>query len=179
VASSSRHDVVVIGAVIAGLEAARRLSRQGLTVIVLEARPRVGGRIETHRLTGWPGPIEAGAEFVHGRPPALLARLRAARAPLRAAAISLAGALGLQPGAVLAQIEDARLFDWASDPYARGAYSWIPVAGVRAPAALAAPVENRLFFAGEATDADHPGTVHGALASGVRAAKEISSRLRP
>jgi monoamine oxidase len=75
-------DVVVIGAGVAGLEAASRLQRDGLEVAVVEARPRVGGRIETHRLAGWPGPVEAGAEFVHGRPAALLARLRSARARL-------------------------------------------------------------------------------------------------
>lgn len=440
-------DVVVLGAGVAGLEAARRLAGRGLAVIVLEARPRVGGRIETHRLTGWPGPLEAGAEFVHGRPPALLAALRAARArvveleprhdlvragrvrragarwhrafqildrlpdedisfsealrragpaprPSRAtgeilrgyvegfnaadgdrisvrglhrqsraseddegdrlfrlpggydalpldlglrasragaeirlstivtrlawtkngvsvraraafggarrelraraaivtlplgvlqaeppargaiaffpplpadkrravarlamgnvvkllvlfrdplgrgawkrlppdagflhtpgaaiptwwvprpqaarslvgwtagpcadrfleppsgndplalvgrAAASWAGALGLPPDRVLEQIEDARVFDWAADPYARGAYSWIPVGGLDAPAALGAPLGS-LFFAGEATDADRPGTVHGALASGARAAREVVARLRP
>ena len=40
--------------------------------------------------------------------------------------------------------------------------------------ALARPLETTLFFAGEATDtAGHNGTVHGAIASGRRAAKEI------
>jgi monoamine oxidase len=61
--------VVVIGAGVAGLMAARRLSEAGLTVTVLEARDRVGGRIATrHR---GDTPIELGAEFVHGRHPAL------------------------------------------------------------------------------------------------------------
>ena len=45
-----------------------RLVRARLRVIVLEARPRIGGRIDTQRLPGWPAPVEAGAEFVHGRP---------------------------------------------------------------------------------------------------------------
>src|SRR6185312_10595253 len=71
-------DVIVIGAGVAGLEAARRLLDGGLSVVVLEARPRVGGRIDTHRPTGWPGPIEGGAEFVHGRPKGLVAALEAA-----------------------------------------------------------------------------------------------------
>jgi monoamine oxidase len=441
-------DVIVLGAGVAGLEAARLLSGRGLAVLVLEARPRVGGRIETHRLTGWPGPLEAGAEFVHGRPPALLAALRAAKAPVaelaprhdlvragrvrragapwhrafqildrlpdedisfsealrrpsaaprpsretiemltgyvegfnaadgerisvrglhrqsraseedegdrlfrlpggydalpldlglrasragaqlrlstvvtrlswtkdgvrvraraafagmksdlraraavvtlplgvlqarppalgaiafspplpsdkrraitrlamgnvvkllvlfrdhlgqgawkrlpadagflhapgaaiptwwvprpqparslvgwcagpnaarflrsgrggsdevtalvRRAAAGLAEALGLPAETVLGQIEDARLYDWAADPYARGAYSWIPVGGLNAPATLAAPLDS-LFFAGEATDADRPGTVHGALASGARAARDVLALLR-
>ncbi|MES1164753.1 MAG: FAD-dependent oxidoreductase, partial [Verrucomicrobiota bacterium] len=68
-------DVVVIGGGVAGLEAARRLLQAGLSVIVLEARPRIGGRIDTHRPDGWPGPIEGGAEFVHGRPRGLVAAL--------------------------------------------------------------------------------------------------------
>jgi len=73
-------DVIVVGAGVAGLEAARRLRRAGLAVVVVEARARVGGRIDTHRPGGWPDPVEGGAEFVHGRPPALLRNLAAARA---------------------------------------------------------------------------------------------------
>src|SRR3954452_24729055 len=75
-------DVVVIGAGVAGLEAARRLAGGGLRVIVLEARPRVGGSIDTHVLPDWPAPVEGGAEFVHGRPAALVAALRRARAKI-------------------------------------------------------------------------------------------------
>src|SRR5262245_4713971 len=65
-------DVLVIGAGIAGLAAAQRLRRAGRSVLVLEARDRVGGRVRTLRGRELPCPIEAGAEFVHGRPPALL-----------------------------------------------------------------------------------------------------------
>jgi monoamine oxidase len=64
--------------------------------------------------------------------------------------------------------------DWQADPYSRGAYSYIPVGGLEAPRLLAEPVEDTLFFAGEATDPDgQNGTVHGAMASGRRAAAEI------
>ena len=66
------------------------------------------------------------------------------------------------------------MHNWQQDPLAAGAYSYIPVGGVDAQAELARPVEETLFFAGEATNAQgHHGTVHGALASGIRAAREI------
>jgi monoamine oxidase len=72
--------MVIIGAGIAGLAAGRRLASAGRRVAILEARDRVGGRIYTQRAA--PGiPIELGAEFVHGRPPALWALIREARLP--------------------------------------------------------------------------------------------------
>lgn len=63
---------------------------------------------------------------------------------------------------------------WSKDPYALGAYSYLAVGATPEDrAALRTSVENRLFFAGEATDEDAPSTVHGALASGGRVAEEI------
>src|SRR5438270_10304048 len=64
-------DVLVIGAGVAGLAAARALHLAGHSVLVLEARDRIGGRVHTVRIAGWPVPLEAGAEFIHGKPPAL------------------------------------------------------------------------------------------------------------
>lgn len=63
---------------------------------------------------------------------------------------------------------------WTTDPFALGAASFTPVgvlAGTRL--ALGKPVDDRLFFAGEATDEDAPGTVRGAITSGARAAEEL------
>lgn len=59
-------DVAVIGAGAAGLAAARALSGSGKRVCVLEARPRVGGRVHTLHVPDLPLPIELGAEFLHG-----------------------------------------------------------------------------------------------------------------
>jgi monoamine oxidase len=64
--------------------------------------------------------------------------------------------------------------NWHKDPFSAGAYSYIPVGGVDAEAQLARPLAETLFFAGEATNSDgHFGTVHGAIATGLRAAREI------
>lgn len=76
------------------------------------------------------------------------------------------------------QIEDltesAAYHDWQTDPFARGAYSYVKAGGDSAQAGLAAPLEQTLFFAGEATDVSgYHGTVHGAIASGHRAAREM------
>jgi len=62
-------DILIVGAGAAGLAAARELSFSKLRVIVLEARNRIGGRINTHFDAEFPGPIELGAEFVHGKAP--------------------------------------------------------------------------------------------------------------
>ncbi len=101
-------------------------------------------------------------------------RARGPAAVVPAALRGLAAAVGVPPRSLTAELEDVRVFDWASDPFARGAYSWVPVGGLDAPAALARPAADCLHFAGEATDvAGDPGTVHGALATGARAAHEI------
>ncbi len=69
---------------------------------------------------------------------------------------------------------DWRITRWGADPWALGSYSYLP-AGTSATArsALAGAVGDRLFMAGEATDTDYPGTVHGALNSGRRAASQV------
>ena len=73
-----RADVLVLGAGAAGLAAARDLSQAGLRVIVVEARPRIGGRILTRHDPRSPVPLELGAEFVHGEAPETLSSARAA-----------------------------------------------------------------------------------------------------
>ncbi len=87
---------------------------------------------------------------------------------------SLAGVLKLSIEAVRSELVASHMYDWLADPFSRGAYSYLGVGGVPAQKELAEPIENTLFFAGEATATDgHIGTVHGAIASGKRAAQQI------
>jgi monoamine oxidase len=72
-------EILVLGAGIAGLTAARRLAEAGRRVLLLEARNRIGGRLLTRHDPHAALPVELGAEFVHGRPPELLALIDEAR----------------------------------------------------------------------------------------------------
>jgi monoamine oxidase len=80
---------------------------------------------------------------------------------------------------VLGNIDEPRAYlmhDWQADPFARGGYSYVKVGGTGAREKLAEPLDETLYFAGEATDTEQSGTVGGALASGMRAAREILER---
>src|SRR5688500_10403571 len=77
-------DTIIIGAGAAGLSAARKLLQLGSTVCVLEARDRVGGRIHTVCVHGCSGPIETGAEFIHGELPLTKALMKEAGVSYRA-----------------------------------------------------------------------------------------------
>jgi monoamine oxidase len=66
---------------------------------------------------------------------------------------------------------------WAHDPFARGSYSHALPGHAGKRAVLAAPVDGRLFFAGEATSPNFFTTAHGARDSGERAAKEVLGTL--
>lgn len=62
-------DVIIIGGGAAGLSAARMLSQSGKSICLIEARNRLGGRIQTIKGEGFSVPVEAGAEFMHGELP--------------------------------------------------------------------------------------------------------------
>jgi len=72
------NDVIVIGAGAAGLAAAHELVRARKSVVVLEARERVGGRCWTRRMPGLEIPVELGAEFIHGEAKVTFALLKQA-----------------------------------------------------------------------------------------------------
>jgi len=74
------------------------------------------------------------------------------------------------------QLTASYFHDWQHDPFSRGAYCYVPVAGLDDQQMLSQPLAGTLFFAGEATSIGHIGTVHGAIMSGQRAAKEILAR---
>jgi monoamine oxidase len=123
--------------------------------------------LATHMLTGWAGGTEAETLLGCGR-----------HEILEAAIASIAKTFGIPEPVIDRQVEAWHFHHWSSDPFARCAYSYPAVGGVEAARKLGEPLGDTLFFAGEATDANgHNGTVHGALASGHRAAHEILAAL--
>jgi monoamine oxidase len=80
-----------------------------------------------------------------------------------------------EPAARLRRLlEQAHYHNWHADTFSRGAYSYVPACAQHAREALAAPVGETLFFAGEAAETGgHSATVHGAIAAGRRAARQL------
>jgi monoamine oxidase len=71
------------------------------------------------------------------------------------------------------------LMDWGKEPFIRGAYSYpIVGGGLIFRKELAADVDGKLFFAGEATHFEgHSGTVHGAIETGIRVVEEVEASI--
>lgn len=61
---AEHFDTVIVGAGVAGLTAARLLQQEGQSVVVLEARDRLGGRLHTERVSGYV--TDLGASWIHG-----------------------------------------------------------------------------------------------------------------
>jgi monoamine oxidase len=66
---------------------------------------------------------------------------------------------------------------WKTDPWTRGSYSCALPGQAHQRVELARPIEDRLFFAGEATTVGDHACCHGAYRSGIRAAREIAKVL--
>ena len=82
--------------------------------------------------------------------------------------------LGLPPTKLRHELVSGKRVSWAQDPYALGGYAHVIPGSADARPLLAKPEDSILFFAGEATAYDtNPQTVHGALESGWRAAREV------
>jgi monoamine oxidase len=94
---------------------------------------------------------------------------------------ALGAILGITAERVRSRLQAAYVHDWQTDPFSRGAYSYVKAGGAeQAQRLLAAPLANTLFFAGEATNSQgHHATVHGAMASGYRAAAGVLRRTSP
>lgn len=87
---------------------------------------------------------------------------------------TLADVLSLPVDRVRGLLLSWHTHDWQADPYARGAYSYVPAGAIDASAKLCEPVANTIYFAGEHTDVSgHWGTVHAAVRSGLRAAGQL------
>jgi monoamine oxidase len=86
------------------------------------------------------------------------------------AVAELSGLLGADFGKRLKPIH---IHHWGADPFARGAYSYAVPGMADSRAALAAPVDNRLFFAGEACPKHDYSTAHGAFFTGIAAAEQV------
>jgi monoamine oxidase len=128
--------------------------------------------------TGYPVYAPVLVAWAGGAPAEALATLTLEQRADRALE-SLARILRVPRGRVDEQIKAWATHDWSADPFARGAYSYVRVGGMPAQAELASPVQNTLFFAGEATELEgHQATVHGALSSGHRAAEEVLHTLQ-
>ena len=73
-----------------------------------------------------------------------------------------------------AQLIGCATHDWQTDPLSCGAYSYVPAGALDAVLRMATPVRDTLYFAGEHTDVTgHWGTVHAAMRSGIRAARQV------
>src|SRR5262249_37457561 len=117
-------------------------------------------------LTGWTGGPKA--------------ELHAAEDPsewLRRTLTVLARLMRMDETSLACELEAWHSHNWSADPYARGAYSYVRTGGTGPQRRFGDPIDDTLYFAGEATHADgHAGTVHGAIATGERAARNILSR---
>ncbi len=93
---------------------------------------------------------------------------------LEAALASIAGIFNLPLEYVKQQLTASKVVNWTRDVYARGSYSYATVETKSARQILAAPIEDTIYFAGEALyDGPEMGTVEAALSSGVTVARQI------
>lgn len=107
-----------------------------------------------------------------GGPKALQLVGRSSDEMLRAALASVAEIFGKRRD-YHKMLEAVYWHDWQSDPFSSGAYSYAGVGCGSARRQLARPVEDTLFFAGEALDEEESSSVGGALATGRKAAVKL------
>ena len=136
------------------------LTPQRMPPVWWSAHPELEG---LPTLTGWVG-----------GPKAKGLRGKSAEALGEAACGVLAEVFGVAEGLVRACLMATYRHDWAGDKWACGAYSYVPVGAMEAPAAMDVPEAGTMYFAGEHTDVTaHWGTVHAAVRSGLRVAEQV------
>ena len=81
--------------------------------------------------------------------------------------------VGLLGSEFAQRVKPIRMHRWRTDPFARGSYSYAAPGMADCRAALAAPVDARLFFAGEACSRGDFSTAHGGWETGVTAAEQV------
>jgi monoamine oxidase len=114
-------------------------------------------------LVGWAGGPRS--EALRGKGPSELGEF---------ACRELSETLRVPPERIRGALISVHGFDWSADPFALGAYSYVPAGALDAPGAMSVPEHGTLFFAGEHTDTTgNWGTVHAALSTGLRAARQI------
>jgi len=93
---------------------------------------------------------------------------------VRAALESLASVFDRDVGELRSRLRMAYAHDWSADPFSGGAYSYGGVGAIEARSILARSADETLYLAGEAVaEEGRNATVHGALASGYRAAERV------
>lgn len=81
-------------------------------------------------------------------------------------------------GISAAMVGEIAVTNWSQDPYARASYPFVaPETRFEDFATAGTAIQNRVFFAGDGTIAEHHATTHGAVISAERAVREITSRL--
>jgi monoamine oxidase len=123
-------------------------------------------------------PVRSGLVVGWAGGPAALEFGRAPRELEARAVTALADTFGLDRRTMRRHFVAAHHHDWARDPFSRGAYSYALVGGSDAAETLSRPVRRTVFFAGEATETGgRTATVHGAVATGFRAAAQVERAL--
>lgn len=94
-----------------------------------------------------------------------------------AAAFAIDGLVGVYGADIRSKVHVMAETHWAADPFAGGSYSHALPGHAGARSVLAAPVDQRLFFAGEACSSNFFSTAHGAWLTGQAAAREAIASL--
>jgi monoamine oxidase len=81
--------------------------------------------------------------------------------------------VGLFGNAFAARIKPIAIHRWGADPFALGSYSYASPGFADCRPKLAAPIDGRLFFAGEACSVHDFSTAHGGWHTGVSAAEQV------